>query len=70
MCRSVGSGSLYFVPGAMGAVEGVMRSLTHTPYPIGRKRVAASWRGGRNSSCVEESARLAETEPLDSRVSL
>ena len=41
MCRSVGSGSLYFVPGAMGAVKAVMRNLTHTPYPVGRKRVAA-----------------------------
>lgn len=41
MCRSVGSRSLYFVPSAMEAVKGVMRSLTYAPYPISRKRVAA-----------------------------
>ena len=39
MYRSVGSGSLYFVPSAMEAVKRVMRNLTHTPYPISRKRV-------------------------------
>lgn len=42
-------------------------------YSIPHRQKEGGCRGGeegRNSSCVEESARLAETEPLDSRVSL
>ena len=42
-------------------------------YSIPHQQKEGDYRGGQeggNSSCVEESTRLAETEPLDSRVSL